>query len=155
MVAPSSSDDHYGRGIYLRKVCRAHQLPPYSKVVQLRTIIGICKVCFFFFWLLWHLGFHPFCIYCVVAVWHVSWPRVMPKLAEGFLFRWDPSVFHTFSIFCGSLLSILIFSSFLHFPSFWYPLTPLISQFPPFSQVYPFFCSFFLLELFIFSFSSA
>ena len=26
MVIPSSSDDHYGRWLYLRKVCRAHQL---------------------------------------------------------------------------------------------------------------------------------
>ena len=26
MVIPSSSDDHYGRWLYLRNVCRAHQL---------------------------------------------------------------------------------------------------------------------------------
>ena len=47
-IVPLSNDDHYGQGSYLREICQAYQLPPYSEVIQLRAVLGICKVIFFF-----------------------------------------------------------------------------------------------------------
>ena len=81
----------------MRGVYWTHQLPPYSKVVEpLGDNLWNMKSHPFFFWRLWHLGFHPYRIYCVVAAWCVSWPRVALWLADvGAFFEetlWFPAV---------------------------------------------------------------
>ena len=60
-----------------------HQLPPYSEVVQFGDGHGNMMSPFFFgSYGAWGFPLHS---YYLMAMWHVSWPRVMPGLVKGFL----------------------------------------------------------------------
>ena len=100
-----------------------YQLPPYSKVVH--TLDGHENMKGFTYWYIYIYIFVYIYIYiyifflavvvlgvllsidCLMAAWHISWPRVWFRLAGGSYFRWKP--FQVSRIFQGKTFWFLAF----------------------------------------------